>query len=92
MICTTIKAGMECHFMSAKGCTYNGGFCHEIVEKCESCNRSTELSSKWYCTACPEPSLKWKTGTCNLASHVSATTAQAKTKINPLKASKRSKG
>lgn len=91
MVCTTIKKGMECPFMSSKGCTYNGGFCHEIVENCESCSRSTELESGWYCTACPEPSLKWKNGNCNLASHVTASVSKTKTKINPLKASKRSK-
>ena len=92
MICTTVKEGTECLFMSAKGCTYSGGFCHEIIEKCKNCDRSTELSSKWYCTACPEPAVKWKNGVCNLASHVSTSTAKAKTKINPLKASKRGQG
>ena len=90
MICTTIKEGMECPFMSAKGCSYKGGICHQIVEQCQGCNRGTELSSGWYCTACPEPAVKWKNGNCNLASHVSNTaTAAAQTKINPLKASKR---
>jgi hypothetical protein len=89
MNCTTIKEGMECPFMSAKGCSYNGGICHQIVEQCKGCQRGTELSSGWYCTAYPEPALKWKNGNCNLASHVSAANSSAQAKLNPLKASKR---
>ena len=75
--------------MTAGGCSYNGGICHEIIERCKGCNRETQFSSGWYCSACPDPSLKWKNGNCNLASHVSTTAAEKKAKINPLKASKR---
>jgi hypothetical protein len=75
--------------MTASGCSYNGGICHEIIEKCDGCNRKTEFSAKWYCYACPEPARKWKTGNCNLASHVSSKVVDKKVKINPLKASKR---
>jgi len=89
MVCTTIKPGVECPFMTAKGCTYNGGKCHEIVEQCNGCNRTSELESGWYCMACPEPAAKWKNGNCNLATHVETTVAATKQKINPLKASKR---
>jgi predicted amidophosphoribosyltransferase len=89
MVCTTIRNGVECTFMTAQGCSYNGGLCHETVETCNGCNRVQEFSSGWYCTACPEPSLKWKNGNCNLASHVTIEKAGAKQKINPLKASKR---
>ena len=89
MICTTIREGMECPFMTSKGCSYNGGICHEIIEQCNGCSRTVSHNSGWYCTACPEPAKKWKVGNCNLASHVSATTSQAEAKINPLKASKR---
>ncbi|MFC1814007.1 PxxKW family cysteine-rich protein [Thermodesulfobacteriota bacterium] len=89
MVCTTIKNGMECPFMTAKGCSYNGGICHEIVEQCNGCNRSTEMSAGWYCTACPDPALKWKNGDCNIASHVTAAAVTSKVKVNPLKASKR---
>ena len=89
MICTTIKQGMECPFMSKSGCSYNGGICHEVVEQCGGCNRGTELSSGWFCSACPDPSLKWKNGNCNLATHVKTESTKAKAKINPLKASKR---
>jgi hypothetical protein len=91
MICTTIKEGVECPFMSASGCSYNGGICHQVVEQCQGCNRGTEYASGWYCSACPEPQTKWKNGNCNLASHVSSASAGSKTKINPLKASKRAR-
>lgn len=89
MICDTIRKGAECGFMSANGCSYNGGACHELVEACQGCGRSSELDSGWYCTACPEPAIKWKNGNCNLATHVTTTTTTSKTKLNPLKASKR---
>ena len=91
MNCETIRKGMDCGFMSKKGCSYNGGLCHEVVEQCNGCNRTVECSSQWYCTAFPEPSIKWKTGNCNMASHVVAAASQNKAKLNPLKASKRSK-
>lgn len=89
MECTTIRKGFDCPFMTAKGCSYNGGICHEIVEKCNGCDRSAEFSSGWFCTACPDPALKWKTGDCNIASHVTRSAGAQKTKLNPLKASKR---
>ena len=89
MVCTTVREGMECAFMGAGGCSYNGGNCHRIVEQCTGCNRSAEFASGWYCSACPEPGNKWKNGNCNLASHVSNGAETAKSKINPLKASKR---
>jgi len=89
MKCTTIRKGFDCPFMTAKGCSYNGGICHEIVEECNGCNRSAEFSSGWYCTICPDPSLKWKTGNCNIASHVAKSPGVQQAKVNPLKASKR---
>jgi len=92
MDCTTIKQGMDCSFMTAKGCSYNGGICHQVVEQCNGCNRGTELASGWYCTACPDPSIKWKNGNCNLASHITSASNSQKAKLNPLKASKRGRG
>jgi hypothetical protein len=75
--------------MTAKGCSYNGGFCHEIVEQCGGCTRRVQVQSGWYCSSCPDPTLKWKIGNCNLATHVNAAASKASAKINPLKASKR---
>lgn len=94
MRCTSVKPGVECAFMTAKGCGYKGGICQQIVEQCSGCGRQGQYSSGWYCTACPEPSSKWRNGICNLATHVSATvpSSETKQKINPLKASKRAAG
>jgi hypothetical protein len=75
--------------MTAAGCSYNGGICHETVEACEGCSRKTEYASGWFCSACPEPTVKWKSGHCNMATHLSRQGAGSKQKINPLKASKR---
>jgi len=91
MVCKTVREGKECPFMTPNGCSYNGGICHEIVQECNGCTRSVQLSSGWYCTACPDPSLKWKNGNCNLATHVAKSAGTAKAKLNPLKASKRGK-
>lgn len=92
MVCTTVRKGLECPFMTADGCSYNGGICQEIIEQCSGCNRSREYASGWYCTACPDPSLKWKNGKCNLATNIVAETTKKNSKINPLKASKRGAG
>ena len=89
MKCTTVRKGQECAFMTAKGCGYNGGVCFEIVEQCKGCNRTIEITSGLYCSACPEPTMKWKNGNCNLATHVKTTAATKAQKVNPLKASKR---
>ncbi|MFC1856745.1 PxxKW family cysteine-rich protein [Thermodesulfobacteriota bacterium] len=91
MVCSTVREGMECPFMTPEGCSYNGGICHEVVERCNGCNRTLEFSSGWYCKACPDPELKWKNGNCNLASHLASASTAGKAKINPLKASKRGK-
>jgi len=91
MDCTTIKPGKPCPFMNASGCTYNGGICHEIVEQCKGCKRVAEISKGWFCEATPNPSMKWKNGNCNLATHISGGPVAVKAKVNPLKASKRGK-
>jgi hypothetical protein len=38
----------------------------------------------------PDPAMKWKNGTCNMATHARAQKAAENHKLNPLKASKRS--
>lgn len=89
MICTTVRKGVDCAFMKKSGCSYNGGSCHEIIEACKGCNRIITIESGSYCGAAPDPALKWRTGICNMATHVKATVAVVEAKINPLKASKR---
>ena len=89
MDCATVKSGVECVFMTKKGCSFNGGICHPAVEACDGCNRTIQYSEAWYCTSCPDPSIKWKNGRCNLATHVKGEIKTEKIKLNPLKASKR---
>jgi hypothetical protein len=77
--------------MTKKGCTFNGGKCHEVVDKCEGCDRIVTLEEGKFCAALPNPEVKWKMGSCNMATHVkSAAKNGTNVKINPLKASKRS--
>ena len=90
MLCTTVKANTECPFMTAQGCSYKEGVCLPAVEACNGCKRVIEYAAGLYCSACPDPAKKWKNGNCNLATHVTAE-VEVKAKINPLKASKRSK-
>ncbi len=91
MKCTTVRAGKECPFMTVSGCSYNEGVCHEIVEHCNGCGRTVEFNSGWYCSASPEPAMRWKVGNCNMATHVKSATSTPQAKVNPLKASKRAK-
>ncbi len=92
MHCESIKPGIDCTFMTKKGCSFNGGKCRPIVESCEGCERVLQANGDRYCNAFPDPSVKWRRGTCNLATHQKGNGKGAKTeqKINPLKASKRS--
>ncbi|MDJ0783391.1 MAG: PxxKW family cysteine-rich protein [Desulfosarcinaceae bacterium] len=89
MICTTIRQGDDCVFMSDAGCTFAAGCCHEVVTSCEGCERTKKYASGWYCTASPDPDRKWKSGHCNLATHVNLQQTSKRQKLNPLKASKR---
>ncbi len=90
MVCTSIKPGVECLFMTKNGCQYNGGACHQIIEQCEGCQKVREFPSGKYCISFPDPAIKWRTGVCNMATHVKGTNGKALAdKINPLKASKR---
>lgn len=91
LACTTVKSGKSCVFMKRNGCTYNGGKCHTVVESCTGCSNIEEIPAGNFCRIFAEPSLKWNTGQCNMASH--RENGQEKDgsakKVNPLKASKR---
>lgn len=89
MDCTTVKEGVECFFMSKKGCQFNGGTCHTVVEQCKGCARAQEFPTGTYCTSFPDPAAKWRFGTCNMATHLKTEKQTKNGKINPLKASKR---
>lgn len=90
MVCQTVKSGTECAFMTKKGCGFNGGSCHTIIEKCEGCGKVLDVQAGQYCRVYPEPTSKWLTGNCPTATHVKKEIKEAVQKINPLKASKRS--
>lgn len=76
--------------MSKKGCQFNGGACHPVVEDCEGCQRIQEFPSGKYCTTFPEPAIKWRAGICNMATHKkNNNNGNGNGRINPLKASKR---
>ena len=89
MDCTSVKEGVECFFMSKKGCQFNGGTCHIIVEECEGCQKANEFPSGKYCLVFPDPAAKWRVGTCSMATHLKKKGEKENGKVNPLKASKR---
>ncbi len=90
MLCQTVKKGMECFFMTQRGCQFNGGSCNPIVEQCEGCQRIQELPTGKYCLVSPDPAAKWRLGQCNMATHLKENgNKNGNKKINPLKASKR---
>ena len=90
MVCQTIKTGTECAFMTKKGCGFNGGSCHTIIEKCEGCNKVTDCQTGQFCKVYPEPTSKWLSGNCPTATNIKREITEVVQKINPLKASKRS--
>jgi hypothetical protein len=90
MICGMIKVGKECTFMTKKGCSFNGGECHAIVDRCQGCQRVALFPAGQYCIACPDPVAKWSARDCNLATHIVKEKVPEVVKaVNPLKASKR---
>jgi hypothetical protein len=89
MVCTSVKEGLECYFMSKEGCGFNGGTCHLVVEECEGCQKVKEFLTGNYCLAFPDPAAKWRLGKCSMATHLKEETSKGNGKLNPLKASKR---
>ena len=92
MVCTTIKEGTDCFFMTNNGCQFNGGSCHTIIEKCEGCQKIADLSTGQYCLSFPDPAMRWRIGTCSMASHAKVSISKGNGKLNPLKSSKRRAG
>jgi hypothetical protein len=89
MLCQTVKTGLECAFMSKKGCGFFGGSCHVIIDKCCECGKIFEYESGKYCKVYPDPASKWLSGKCPTATHIKLEVKEAAQKVNPLKASKR---
>ncbi len=72
-----------------EGVQVNGVVMHQIVEKCEGCDRINEFEGAKYCGSYPQPASKWRLGICNFSTHTKTAPAKGKAKVNPLKASKR---
>lgn len=92
MQCVSLKKGVECAFMTRKGCNFNGGHCHPVVENCNGCSKTITVSEQTFCAVSPQPATKWARGNCNFATHLERKVAEKTQKLNPLKASKRSAG
>ena len=90
MVCEVIKVGRECAFMGKNGCSFNGGKCYPVVDRCQGCERAVVFPAGQYCIACPDPAAKWFARGCNLATHIVREKAPEVVKaLYPLKASKR---
>ena len=89
MVCQSVKEGIDCFFMKKTGCHFNGGNCHTVIEQCEGCQKVKDFPTGTYCLSFPDPSIKWRVGTCNMATHIKKSNGNGNGKINPLKASKR---
>lgn len=89
MICSSVKEGVDCFFMTKEGCRFNGGTCHTIVGQCEGCQKVKEFPTGNYCLVFPDPAAKWRTGKCSMATHLKESNNIKNGKLNPLKASKR---
>jgi len=88
--CMTVRAGAPCPFMVKNGCSFNGGRCRPIMEKCQGCAHVLNYEGASYCSSYPDPSAKWAVGTCNFATHLVKEVPSAAPKVvDPLKASKR---
>lgn len=76
--------------MTAEGLSYKGVIMEPIDEKCDGCERIVDFEEKKFCPSYAQPARKWAHGVCNFATHVRASVdSEGKTKVNPLKASKR---
>lgn len=75
---------------TAEGLSFKGVIMSPVVENCTGCERIAAFDDVNYCPSYAQPEKKWTRGICNFATHVKATVdATGKTKVNPLKASKR---
>ena len=86
----TKAAVLEGAVKTPEGLSYNGVILEPVIEKCEGCERITEVEGEKFCPSYAKPAKKWNHGVCNFATHVRATVDnEGKVKVNPLKASKR---
>jgi len=90
MICSIIKVGQDCAFMTKKGCSYDGEKCYPIIDRCKGCGRVVTFPAGEFCASSPDPATKWSSRDCNMATHIVKEKSNEPVKmLNPLKASKR---
>jgi hypothetical protein len=79
--------------MKKSGCSYNGGHCQPVVDDCQECGNIETFQDGDFCRVFAEPTLKWRAGPCNMSTNGNGKEQKEAVvkKINPLKASKRSK-
>lgn len=71
-----------------QGVEVKGVVMQPVIDKCEGCDRIRAFDEQQFCSTYPNPARKWADGRCNFATHIKSETG-GKTKVNPLKASKR---
>ena len=91
--CNTVRPGIECEFMAASGCMYDGNTCYQVHEECEGCANVVEFKAGKFCSVYAEPAAQWELGICSFATHKRYVPAsKGAISTNPLKASKRAAG
>ncbi len=75
-----------------RGVFFNGFVLEPVVENCQGCERMREIEGEWFCSSYSKPSVKWRNGNCNFATHLKLDKGKGKEKVNPIKASKRGAG
>ncbi len=62
MHCETLKPGIDCTFMTKKGCSFNGGSCKTVVTECEGCDRILGSNGSSFCASFPDPASQMAPG------------------------------
>jgi len=93
--CATVRPNEECVHMRKDGCSFEGGTCYPISEKCvgeeKGCEKIYEVGMTHHCRAYANPEIKWLSGNCPLASHLVKEKEEKGKFVNPIKYSKRKK-
>ncbi|MDR2350449.1 MAG: PxxKW family cysteine-rich protein [Deltaproteobacteria bacterium] len=55
-------------------CVMNDLAVQAIAEKCVGCDRIKTVGERQLCSAFPVPSVKWRLGNCNMATHIKTET------------------
>jgi len=87
--CITTRPGKECFLMGKSMCTLYPLTCLPVVDKCDTCKHVDPMG---YCNVYISPKARWSLlGGCPLNTN-RVVKEEEKKRINPLKASKKSKG